>query len=292
MTARHRLASLDSPARLLAPGWAAGLWLRARHLFVLKFLGISAVIALFFVGYFHVLRHPAYPVTVMPLTALDALIPFQPSMLVPYLSLWFYVGIAPGLQLTMRQLLTYAVWAIGLGLTGLGVFYLWPTAVPPLAVDVTDAMGFGLLRGLDASGNACPSMHVAFAVFSALWLAQVLKSLRAPVGLRLLNLGWLLAITWSTVAIRQHVVLDVVAGALLGGVFAWLSLRWRLDDDAATAVGLASGLTGGLTGSLTGRLAVAARNEARHGPRAEISLASAIKPLDATAAAALSKASE
>jgi len=227
--------SIDSNGRSPALGWAAAIWLRARRLFLLKLFGITAVILLFFVGYFHVLRHPVHPVTTMPLTALDALIPFQPSMLVPYLSLWFYVGIAPGLQLTVRQLLTYAVWAIGLGLTGLGVFYLWPTAVPPLAVDVTDAMGFGLLRGLDASGNACPSMHVAFAVFSALWLAQVLKSLRVPAGLRALNLGWLLAIAWSTVAIRQHVVLDVVAGALLGCVFALLSLRWRPDDDAATA---------------------------------------------------------
>ena len=78
-------------------------------------------------------------------------------------------------------------------------------------------------------------MHVAFAVFSALWLAQVLKTLRVPASLHALNLAWLLAITWSTVAIRQHVVLDVVAGALLGGVFAVLSLRWRPDDDAAGA---------------------------------------------------------
>ncbi|HJV71427.1 phosphatase PAP2 family protein [Ideonella sp.] len=208
-----------------------------RRLFLLKLFGITAVITLFFMGYFHVLRHPVYPVAVMPLTALDALVPFQPSMLVPYLSLWFYVGLAPGLQLTIRQLLTYAVWATGLCLTGLGVFYLWPTAVPPLTVGVTDWTGFEMLRGLDASGNACPSMHVAFAVFSAFWLAQVLRSARVPAGLRILNLAWLLAITWSTVAIRQHVVLDVVAGALLGAMFAWLSLRWRPDDDFGYSAG-------------------------------------------------------
>ena len=38
------------------------------------------------------------------------------------------------------------------------------------------------------------------------------------------NLAWLLAIAWSTVAIRQHVVLDAVAGAALGTLFAALSI--------------------------------------------------------------------
>lgn len=219
-----------------APRWTAEVWLRLRRLFPLKFLGISTVIALFFVGYFHVLRHPAHPVTVMPLTPLDALVPFQPWMLLPYLSLWVYVGLAPGLQLTVRQLLVYAAWAIALGLAGLGLFYRWPTAVPPMELEVADSMAFAMLRGLDASGNACPSMHVAFAVFSAFWIAQALRAARVPAGLHVLNVAWLLSIAWSTVAIRQHVVLDVVAGAALGAVFAALSLRWRPSDETVPSL--------------------------------------------------------
>jgi hypothetical protein len=234
MTARPDLEPIDSHPGPPAGGWVAELRLRLRRLFILKFLGISGVIALFFVGYFHVMRHPVHTVTVMPLTALDALVPFQPSMVFPYLSLWLYVGIAPGLLLTVRQLLVYGQWAGALGLTGLGLFYAWPTAVPPMQVDTTGSMWFGLLRGIDASGNACPSMHVAFAVFSAAWLAHMLKAARVPAALHGVNLAWLLAITWSTVAIRQHVVLDVVGGTLLGGAFAWLSLRGRLAFRPAT----------------------------------------------------------
>ena len=210
--------------------WTADLWLRARRLFLLKLFGITAVITLFFVGYFHVLRHPAHPVTVMPVTALDALIPFQPWTLGAYLSLWLYVGFAPGLQLTLAQLRVYAAWSIALCLTGLAIFYFWPTAVPVADIAGHSSEAFRMLRGVDASGNACPSMHVAFAVFTAFWLAQVLKVARAPVALHIVNIAWLLAITWSTVAIRQHVVLDVVAGALLGSAFAWASLR-RLPED-------------------------------------------------------------
>jgi membrane-associated phospholipid phosphatase len=215
--------------------WAAQLWLRARRMFLAKVVGITAVIGLFFVGYFHVLRHPAHPVTIMPTTALDALVPFEPWALPAYLSLWLYVGLAPGLQLTVAQLRVYAAWSIGLGVTGLGIFHLWPTAVPRVELPASAGSAFDMLRTMDASGNACPSLHVAFAVFTAAWLARVLKDVGAPAALRALNLAWLLAICWSTVAIRQHVVLDVLAGALLGAAFSWLSLRWRPGDAAEPA---------------------------------------------------------
>ena len=43
-------------------------------------------------------------------------------------------------------------------------------------------------------------------------------------------LSWLhcLAILWSTIATRQHVVLDVAAGAVVGLIFGLLSLRHAL----------------------------------------------------------------
>jgi membrane-associated phospholipid phosphatase len=210
-------------------GWRPELALRMRRLFLLKLFGTSGVIGVFFAAYFAVLRNPAHPVFMMPLTAIDHLVPFQPRMLYAYLSLWVYVGLAPGLLLTVRELLLYALWAIGLALAGLGLFYWWPTAVPPLPMGVSELAGFQTLRGMDASGNACPSLHVAFAVMSFAWIDSIVKRARAPVLLRAANLLWFLAIVWSTVAIRQHVVLDVAAGALVGAVFAVLSLRFHRD---------------------------------------------------------------
>jgi hypothetical protein len=220
-----------------SPSWTADIALRLRRLFLLKLSGVTAVIGLFFVAYFHVLRHPAHPVTVVPLTPLDALIGFEPAMLVPYVSLWLYVGIAPGLQLTLRRLADYGLWAGALGATGLAAFYFWPTVVPPSIGSgvVPGWPGFETLRGLDAAGNACPSLHVAFAVFTAAWIEHVLRAVRVPPLLRLLNLGWVLAIVWSTLAIRQHAVLDVAVGALLGAMFALLSLHGRREDPADEA---------------------------------------------------------
>jgi len=219
------MTALD-PDPALAP-WTAEVGLRMRRYFVWKLIGTTAWVWAFFIGYFWLLRNPAYPVTVMPLTALDHLIPFQPVTLFAYLSLWLYVGVAPGLQLTFRELLVYGLWAGALCLTGLGLFYFWPTAVPTIAFDVSGYPGFKMLQGVDASGNACPSMHVAIAMFTVIWIEHLLRGARAPSGLRLFNLAWFLAITWSTLAIKQHVVIDVLAGGLLGLVFAIPSLRWR-----------------------------------------------------------------
>jgi membrane-associated phospholipid phosphatase len=227
-TIRSDTHSASSPA---ADGthWARRLARQWWHLPVLKGVGICSFLTLFFVAYFHLLRHPASPPFTMPLTLLDGWIPFQPLALWPYVSLWLYVGIPPALQTSVRNLLLYGLWVGSLSLTGLLCFYLWPTAVPPLMQQIDPELtregGMALLRGMDAAGNACPSMHVASAVFSAAWTRRMLAQAGAPGWTQAVNAVWLLLICWSTVAIRQHVVLDVLAGALLGALFAAASLR-------------------------------------------------------------------
>lgn len=211
--------------------WRADLALRLRHRLVPKVLGISGFMWVFFIAYFQTLRHPAFPVIEMPITALDRLIPFQPQALLAYVSLWLYVGIAPGMLLTLREILVYTLWIAALCFAGLACFYFWPTAVPPSAIDMSRHAGFAMLRGVDAAGNACPSLHVAAATFSAIWIDRLLHHMRTPASLRVFNALWFAAIVYSTLAIKQHVALDALAGALLGLAFAALSLRrWTWVD--------------------------------------------------------------
>ncbi len=226
--ARQPSASLPSSA---SRRWWQDVLDRSASLWWLKAAGTTALMSLFFVGYFHTLRHPASPVIEMPLTALDHWLPFQPQALPLYVSLWFYVALPPALLRGLRSLLAYGFWVTALCVTGLICFYLWPTAVPVRLLP-TDFPGFALLQGVDAAANACPSLHVATAVFSAVWLDRILKAIGGRAGVRLVNAVWALAITYSTLAIRQHVALDVLAGALLGLVFAWASLRWRPQSGA------------------------------------------------------------
>lgn len=226
----RKVPRMNGPPR---PAWRADIGQRMRRHLWLKVLGVSAFTWIFFIGYFHLLRHPAYPVVQMPLTALDRLIPFQPQWLPAYVTLWLYVGIAPGLLLRFVDLLVYGLWAAALCLAGLACFYFWPTAVPPLRVEVTHLPGFALLQGVDAAGNACPSLHVAVAMFSAIWIEHVLRRAQVPRGLRLANAAWFAAIAYSTLAIKQHVALDALAGVLLGAIFALASLRWFPGDGGA-----------------------------------------------------------
>ncbi len=231
----RRFASVPprpAPAEALntVPGgtpWPTQLIRRVRHRFWLKLIGVSAFTWVFFIGYFHLLRNPVRPVIQMPMTALDQVIGHQPWAFWFYVSLWLYVGIAPGLMLKLRDLLLHGSWAAALCATGLLVFYLQPTAVPPhaLSPELAGHPGFALLQGVDAAGNACPSLHVATALFSAAWVQRLLRCAGAPRWLDVVSGVWLLLIVYSTMAIKQHVVLDVLAGALLGGLFAWASLR-------------------------------------------------------------------
>lgn len=191
---------------------AASRW-RTRPL--LNAVGITAYITLFMVAYFTLLRHPAFPVTPMPLTDLDRWITFTPWSMVLYASLWLYISLVPAL-LTWRELPPYLTAVTLLSLVGFAFFFFWPTAVPRPDIDWSRYPSVAFLKAVDAAGNACPSLHVAFAVLSALWLQRLLVQLRAPRTVQALSALWCLGILWSTLATKQHVALDLYAGAALG----------------------------------------------------------------------------
>jgi len=222
----HRSAQtttgISSPLR-----WDAELLMRARRNCLPTIVGISIFNALFFMGYFHAQQHPMHAPVTMPATALDLMIPYQPQLLAAYISLWIYVGAGPGLQRSFSQVAVYTLWMAALCVTALGIFHFWPTQVPPLPPGAAARSLPALLHRLDGAGNACPSMHVAAATFTLLRLDEVFRTPRSPLLLRLINLAWFSVIVYSTLAIKQHMALDVAVGALLGLTFVLASLRWR-----------------------------------------------------------------
>jgi membrane-associated phospholipid phosphatase len=198
-----------------------------RHLY-LKSIGTPLFIGLFFGAYFYLLKAPAYPTTVMPIILLDRLIGFQPLALPMYISLWVYVSLPPALLATRRELYGYGLAMAGTCLAALFVFYFWPTVVPAAHIDWSQYPDVDFLKSMDASGNACPSLHVATAVFSAIWLNHLLRRFGAPQWIRLINWTWCIGIVYSTLATRQHVAVDVLAGLALGVLAAYLSLQHRV----------------------------------------------------------------
>lgn len=204
--------------------WHLQIFTRMKSHFVLKLTGITLFMWVFFAGYLYLLKNPFFPVTMMPLTELDIVVGFKPDTLFLYVSLWLYVTLPAGLQATRRELIYYALAVGALCVAGLACFLFWPTAVPAANIDWEQNFGFSILKGVDAAGNACPSLHVATAVFSAVWLNRLLFEVGAPRIVRVFNWAWCVGIAYSTLATKQHVAVDMVAGATMGMLAAGLSL--------------------------------------------------------------------
>lgn len=193
---------------------------------MLKGGGIALGLTGFFVAYFAVLNHPVFPVRVVPATVIDRMVDFNPAWLLSYASLWLYVCLAPALLVGRREVIGYAIATSVLSAVGLAVFVLWPTTIEPPLIDWDRHPAVGFLKTVDASGNAFPSLHVAFAVFTAVSLERLLRQLMAGRLLRAGNLLWALAITYSTLAVKQHVAWDLLGGAVLGLAVAAAHQAW------------------------------------------------------------------
>lgn len=205
--------------------WPGQLLARFVTLWYLKAVGTTVFMVLFFQGYFWVLHHPSREPWPMPTLAIDDLIPFTPAGFAAYVSLWVYVSLPSALMPNFRELLRYGLWTAALCASCLLVFWWFPTEAPIPDIDWSLHPQLAFMKGIDASGNACPSLHVASAVYSVFWLHRIFSQVGAPSALHAWSVLQCVVIVWSTMAIRQHVFLDVVAGALVGWLFAWLSLR-------------------------------------------------------------------
>ena len=190
-----------------------------------KLVGITAGISLFFVLYFWAARSPQAAVTVMPVLAVDRWFTLREGLLPVYASLWVYVSLAPAFSKDGGELLRYTLRAALMSAVGFAFYLFYPSAVPDFGVDWSQYGSLQFLRAGDASRNAFPSLHVSFAVLTCHLLARHLRELEVPVALRWVNLAWCVAIAYSTIAIRQHVVVDVLGGLVLGVLVAALPLR-------------------------------------------------------------------
>lgn len=209
----------------MTPGWLQRIGKRLVLYWPLKAAGTPLFMLLFFWAYFFILNHPRTVPAVMPVIWLDHWVGFVPSAFPVYASLWFYVSLPPALMGNMRALLLFALWMGAMCLLCLGVFWLFPTRIPVFPVDWSLYPGLAMIKDVDASGNACPSLHVASAVFCACWLNRILAQLAAPAALRWFSALLCAAIVWSTMASLQHVALDVIGGLIVGFAFAAASLR-------------------------------------------------------------------
>ena len=221
-----RPAPMDSPRPLASDAsWRHQLPARVATLWRIKMVSNTLGMAVFFVAYFWVLHHPQFAVTIMPLVAFDHWVAFEPAAMLLYVSLWLYVSLPLALLKNRRELASYGLASLALSVIGLGIFLAYPTAVPAFGIDWSQHPTVAFLKGVDVGDNACPSLHVAFAVYTVVWLERLLREMNVGVAVRVLNAAWCIGILYSTLATRQHVALDVLAGGMLGLFVVTLQLR-------------------------------------------------------------------
>ncbi|MDD4854568.1 MAG: phosphatase PAP2 family protein [Sulfuricurvum sp.] len=191
----------------------------------LKAVGTMGFIALFFSLYFYLLTHHFFPVTQIPLTPVDGWISFNDFFLYFYLSLWVYVSLPPALMKSKKELFYYGAYVGIVSVIGILFYLFFPTVIPQNSHDWAASSNMKLLKSVDLGGNAFPSLHVATAFFSFFWLNLHLKEMQGAKIIIWLNALWCFGIVYSTIAIKQHVFLDVLGGLILGGVMAFFTLR-------------------------------------------------------------------
>ena len=187
----------------------------------IKFVLGGAITVLFWAGYFRLeqLSHPT--VTQMPVSAVDRVIPFTPSAAFVYVSQFITVPLVVWLMTSRRQLLRCCRGLLLLMGVSFLVFYFWPTVISRPGIVPGRFFIYDLVVGADKSGNACPSLHAAFGIFTAGCAWEVFRGWRNGQWLIGASWAWTAAILASTLLIKQHVILDLLAGGLLGFVSWW-----------------------------------------------------------------------
>ncbi len=151
--------------------------------------------------------------------AIERYFPFVPELVWLYLSLDVVLLLAPFVLRRVEQLATLFLALTLATAVATVVFVLLPVEPRFLAFDPpTGLLGsaFQLADAINLDRNLLPSLHVAFAVLAALALAP-----RGRPAVRLALGTWALGVAISTVLLRQHHLLDVLAGAALA-VGAWV----------------------------------------------------------------------
>lgn len=198
-----------------------------------KYLLLLLYLPVYLIAFFTIDKIPADHYVIR--CSLDSLIPFNEYMVIPY-ALWFFwfpgwvfffayqtvryerqQGTEGRKEDAVRDFVKLCI-VMFTGMTlSLITYVVWPNAIDlrePLLSDNLCARAVELIRAADTPYGVCPSIHISTIVTEAL----VIRDSRLPVltpSVRIYSYIITAMITWSTMAIKQHSIVDVIAGALL-----------------------------------------------------------------------------
>lgn len=166
---------------------------------------------------------PGRDVTVLHPGVLDHLVPFLPAGVWWYLSFFLLIPwaclAAPATRIVgLRRAMHLCALVCGI------VFVLWPTtlAIGPHATASLSGRVLAWVADIDTLSNCLPSLHGALTTLAVLALLDRQRPWRT-----MLALAWGACVAVSVLLVRQHTVLDLVTGMVVGASCGWLV--WHHD---------------------------------------------------------------
>ena len=183
----------------------------------LKLKLILTILLTLWVGvpYFLLQGHHFFPAIEMPSSFWDRQIPFSDEGVWIYFSLYLLMPVGPFLMTERRDIARYASGIVMISFIADLVFIFWPTWCPRPDINGTTA-AYRMLIAMDHPFHAFPSLHAAFAVFSALCAGRVLHELRSPMLWKGVVWLWAFLILATTLTTKQHMLADIIGGSILG----------------------------------------------------------------------------
>lgn len=174
--------------------------------------GVGAWIALF---YYAPQRWPIFPAQPAPTLALDQWVPFQPAWALVYQSVFIVHTLAFWLPRDAAAVKRYSRNVAAVFACGALFFWLAPT-ISPRPAESESFLHHWLIAAVDGPRNAFPSLHAAMGLLATIAVGSHVRACRVSLWWRAVLALWWIAMLYSTLATRQHRLLDLLAGTLLG----------------------------------------------------------------------------
>lgn len=159
-----------------------------------------------------------------PHTPWDLLIPFVPELVWPYWGYFLLLAFSVWLPKTNQELARQAGGMVAVHFMGYAGYLLYPSRMirPPITCDSLSCDAVGAIYMIDPGYGVFPSLHTALSVYMTLAVWSFRHPSRYFVTL------FSISIIMATVLVKQHYLVDLPAGAVLGAVGWWLS--WKAID--------------------------------------------------------------
>lgn len=187
---------------------------------VLKRLKYALPIGLGFL-WFYILERVAMPPRFILHVRLDDSIPFVPVFIIPYVVWYFYIALPAVVMLFKSpwEFKRYMAFLAGGMFVACAVYTLWPNGIdlrPDLAGETGPfSAAIRFLYSIDTPTNSAPSIHTTFSVGAHLAIIRYNQNRLNKPWIAPLSALVMVLIILSTVLVKQHSVVDLLAGLFL-----------------------------------------------------------------------------